>query len=131
MAEEKKDETRLCMECGQNFSVAEMIPVGRKMYCKECAAEILKEKHAGGVNIINQNNNTQAVNGNASGALKRNYIVALLLSIFLGWLGVDRFYLGQGGTGILKLITFGGFGFWWFIDILLIATKSVRGIIWE
>ena len=51
---------------------------------------------------------------------------ALLLSIFLGELGVDRFYLGHIGTGILKLITFGGFGIWWLIDIILIATNSLK-----
>ena len=51
----------------------------------------------------------------------KSKIVALLLSIFLGELGIDRFYLGKIGTGILKLITFGGFGIWWLIDVILIA----------
>ncbi len=53
----------------------------------------------------------------------RRWIVALLFSILLGCLGVDRFYMGYIGTGILKLITFGGFGIWWLIDLILIATK--------
>ncbi|HOB36219.1 MAG TPA: TM2 domain-containing protein [Candidatus Avimonas sp.] len=51
---------------------------------------------------------------------------ALILSIFLGSLGVDRFYVGKIGTGILKLITFGGFGIWWLVDLIMIATGSFK-----
>lgn len=51
----------------------------------------------------------------------KSYVLALALSYFLGSLGVDRFYLGKVGTGILKLITFGGFGVWALVDLLLIA----------
>ena len=54
----------------------------------------------------------------------KRWIVALLFSILLGWLGIDRFYMGYVGTGILKLITFGGFGIWWMIDLILIITKN-------
>ena len=53
----------------------------------------------------------------------KNWIAALLLSILIGSLGIDRFYMGYIGLGILKLITLGGFGVWWLIDLILIATK--------
>lgn len=56
------------------------------------------------------------------GLQPKNWTVTLLLSIFLGNLGVDRFYLGSVGSGIFKLITCGGCCIWYIIDLILIAT---------
>lgn len=52
-----------------------------------------------------------------------NWVLALLMSLFFGSLGVDRFIMGHIGLGILKLITLGGFGVWWLVDVILIASK--------
>ncbi|MFM7525493.1 MAG: TM2 domain-containing protein, partial [Actinomycetota bacterium] len=60
------------------------------------------------------------------GFSKRTWMVALLLSFFLGTLGVDRFYLGQTGLGIAKLLTIGGCGIWALIDFILIAMKKLK-----
>ncbi|HRN28468.1 MAG TPA: TM2 domain-containing protein [Terrimesophilobacter sp.] len=50
---------------------------------------------------------------------QKSFIVTWLLSLLVGVFGVDRFYLGKVGTGILKLITFGGLGIWWLIDLIM------------
>lgn len=52
-----------------------------------------------------------------------NWTLTLIMSIIFGQLGVDRFIMGHIGLGILKLITLGGCGIWWLIDLILIATK--------
>jgi len=60
-----------------------------------------------------------------------NWVLCLVMSVVFGSLGVDRFLMGKIGTGILKLITFGGFGIWWLIDVVLIATKhKYKGVKW-
>lgn len=57
---------------------------------------------------------------------QRAFMTTWLLSLFLGTLGVDRFYLGQTGLGIAKLLTCGGCGVWSLIDVIMILTGSTK-----
>lgn len=57
---------------------------------------------------------------------ERSFLVAILLSALVGTLGVDRFYMGYILLGVLKLITLGGCGIWWLIDLVLIATDNLQ-----
>jgi len=52
---------------------------------------------------------------------QKSKTTALVLCIFLGWLGVHRFYVGKTGTGILWLLTWGIGGIGWFIDLFLVG----------
>ncbi|MBA2382089.1 MAG: NINE protein [Chloroflexi bacterium] len=56
---------------------------------------------------------------------EKEWLTALLVSVFVGTLGLDRFYLGYTGLGVLKLVTLGGCGIWTIIDIYLIATGKL------
>lgn len=53
------------------------------------------------------------------------FVTTLLYSILLGFLGMDRFCLGQTGTAVGKLLTLGGVGIWWIIDIVLLITNNL------
>lgn len=55
---------------------------------------------------------------------QRDWLTTLLLCIFLGGLGVHRFYTGHTTIGIIQLVTLGGCGIWALIDLIGIATGS-------
>jgi ribosomal protein L40E len=123
------------------------------MYCRNCGKEIPKQAEicvACGVRPPRGDKFCQncgaETNLNAEICVKcgarlgtvaeeKDWLTALLLSIFVGYIAVDRFYLGYVGLGVLKLfitvITLGLAGWiWWIIDIILIATdrmKDARG----
>ena len=55
---------------------------------------------------------------------QKGFVPTLLLALFLGGLGVHRFFVGKIGTGLLQLITLGGLGIWALIDVIMIAVGS-------
>jgi len=89
-----------------------------EMFCQSCGGVIKKEAEICpkcGVRIKVQNTVTLS-----------KWSTVLILSIFLGAFGADRFYVGKTGTGILKLITLGGCGIWSIIDMILIIAGKFK-----
>lgn len=61
-----------------------------------------------------------------SNPANKEFLTVWLLSVLVGFIGVDRFYLGKVGTGILKLLTWGGYGIWTLIDIIFVLTNQTK-----
>lgn len=51
-------------------------------------------------------------------------VISLVLSVLVGLYGIDRFYVGDIGLGVLKLITCGGAGIWWLVDLFIIMDRT-------
>lgn len=56
----------------------------------------------------------------------KSRLATTLLAFFLGGIGVHRFYLGKIGTGILMIVTLGGFGLWALIDFIMAVCGAMK-----
>lgn len=57
---------------------------------------------------------------------QKSFLTTWLLSLLFGVFGIDHFYLGKVGTGVLKLLTLGGLGFWYLIDLIITLTGNQK-----
>ena len=92
-----------CPKCGARLPA-------RVAYCPRCGAAV--------------SSYAQPAAAWANGVSPYNRLVALLLCIFVGALGIHRFYVGKIGTGVLWLCTAGVFGIGVLVDLIMICTGN-------
>lgn len=96
------------MSSGLLMSIKDKIP-NESIYFMQDKLENIDDKKANHLSMLNL----------------KDPKIGLILGIFLGMLGVDRFYKGDIGLGILKAVTFGGLFIWAIIDWFVVP-KGIR-----
>lgn len=95
-------------------------------YCHNCGDIIDKRAGVCPKCGVSQFRNQPPPFYNTNVNLNTNWIITLLLCVFLGVFGVHRFYNGHYLTGFLLLITAGGLGIWYLIDLVFIIIGQFR-----
>lgn len=118
------DEARkkFCKHCGEQIDFDCVI-------CPKCGKQVEELKSEAPQVVINNSNSNANVNTNVNGGIGyplRKKWTAFFLCLFLGWLGIHRFYVWKTGTGILWFFTLGLCGIGWVVDLILILIGGFR-----
>ena len=125
----------ICVVCGEKISQLSKVVIQEGITIHDtCIQDFEKEPEKYGGKAIEKTEVQTEVQTEAwedlvpvpsnSEPSDKDFVITLLICVFLGGLGVHRFFVDKIGTGVLMLVTLGGLGIWWIIDIILIVTSS-------
>lgn len=118
-----KDDAAFCNHCGQVVSrepavqVEEVTTVAVKPLETEAEPEEVAEESAEEEDEL-EAEEVEKPAAVPSNSQAKSFRTVWLIAVFGGWLGIDRFYLGHIGTGVLKLLGAGWYGIWWSVDMI-------------
>ena len=108
-----------CASCGKELPA-------QAAFCPACGAAATGATNAAHGGASTQGNLRPYPSRSGVDVSQKSRLAALLLCLFLGWLGVHRFYVGKVGTGVLMIFTFGGLGIWTLIDLIMIIVGGFK-----
>ncbi|MBN2156748.1 MAG: TM2 domain-containing protein [Candidatus Lokiarchaeota archaeon] len=113
--------TKYCQKCGTALD-------DDAEFCENCGSQQIRSSKPEPQNITVNVNNVAQVNAGIAGfqPSPKSKIVALILWIFLGYIGGHYFYAGRIGMGILYFFTVGFFGIGWCIDLFVILSGNFK-----
>ena len=95
------------------------------MYCSNCGAQI-DDKAVVCVKCGVLTGNVPVTKMATEESAGYDWLTAVLLCFFLGYLGVHSFYTKKTTVGVIQLLTLGGCGIWTLIDFIMMLTGSYR-----
>lgn len=111
---EVNDKAVVCVNCG-------VPPLAEKNFCPTCGAATSANQV-----VCVKCGSSLAAHSFANTSAGSSQVVALLLCIFIGGLGIHRFYLGYTWQGVVQLFTLGGCGVWTLVDLIRIITGDLK-----
>jgi TM2 domain-containing membrane protein YozV len=99
------------------------------MFCQNCGKELSDQaSFCPNCGHPMQGGSTKVVNRTGKPVSPHSRLAAILMCVFIGALGVHRFYVGKIGTGIAMIFTLGGLGIWVLVDLIMIAAGSFTDV---
>lgn len=104
---------KYCQHCGNELLDTAVI-------CPKCGSPV-----SGNPNFV-ASQNQYSIQNSGNNVSEKNWVATFLLCFLFGGIGIHRFYVGRIGSAIAMILTLGGLGFWWLVDLIVILFGNFK-----